>query len=174
MAAPTIRDATLRDACSIADIYNQAVLHTTATFADTPESVEEREGWLLAHGDRHPVIVAEIAGKVVGWASLSRWSDRAAYDHTAEVSTYVDEAWQGRGVGTRLTTAIIERGRASGMHALVSRVCAENQASVTLFRRLGFTAVGVTHEVGWKFGRWLDVEILELVFGDVVAGGGVR
>lgn len=169
MAPTTIRDATLRDARSIADIYNQAVLHTTATFADTPESVEEREGWVLAHGDRHPVIVAEVDGKVVGWASLSRWSDRAAYDRTAEVSTYVDEAWQGRGLGTMLTEAIIERGRASRMHALVSRICAENEASVALFRRLGFTTVGVSHEVGWKFGRWLDVELLELVFRDAAA-----
>lgn len=163
MASPIIRDATMRDARRIADIYNQAVLHTTATFDDVPESVEDREGWLLAHTGRFPVIVAELDGAVVGWSSLSRWSDRPAYDRTAEVSTYVDEAWRGRGVGRELTGAILERARASGMHALVSRVCAENRASVALFEKLGFAAVGVTHEVGWKFGRWLDVEILELV-----------
>jgi phosphinothricin acetyltransferase len=156
-----IRDAVLDDAAAIADIYNQAVLHSTATFDTQPQSVEEREAWMTAHGSGHPVIVAAAAGRVVGWGSLSRFSTRPAYDRTAEVSTYIDEAWRGNRIGTTLTEALVERAAALGMHALVARICVENEASLRMVERLGFERVGVLREVGEKFGRLLDVVMLE-------------
>jgi phosphinothricin acetyltransferase len=159
----TIRDATLPDATAIADIYNQAVLHTTATFDIVPQSVQDREGWMIAHGGRHPVIVAEAEGRVVGWASLSRWSERPAYDRTAEVSVYVDESGQRRGIGSALTRTIVESGRSLGMHALMFGVCAENGGSVAMAEKIGFTQVGTLREVGEKFGRLLDVLVMELL-----------
>lgn len=157
----TIRDAVSSDAAAIADIYNQAVLHTTATFDTETGSAEERTAWLAAHGRRHPIIVAEQDGRVVGWASLSRWSDRPAYDRTAEYSTYVDERAQRGGVGTLLTVAILERAREAGVHAVIGRVCAENEASLKIASRLGFEEVGVMREVGLKFGRLLDVVVVQ-------------
>jgi L-amino acid N-acyltransferase YncA len=159
---PTIRHAVAADAAAISRIYNQAVLNTTATFDTEPEDVETRERWLAAHADpRHPVLVVEVDGEVVGWASLSTWSDRCAYAASVESSAYVDEAWAGKRIGTRLSEAVLEAGRAAGVHAILARICTENTASLAMAKRLGFTEVGVLHEVGWKFGRWLDVAMLE-------------
>lgn len=157
-----IRPATEADVADIARIYNQAVEHTTATFDTDPQSVETRLEWLRTHDDpRHAVLVAELDGAVVGWASLSSWSDRCAYAASVEVSTYVDEGFLGRGLGTALSTAVLEAGRVAGVHAVLARICTESVASIAMSRRLGFTEVGVLHEVGRKFGRWLDVMMLE-------------
>jgi L-amino acid N-acyltransferase len=159
----TTRIATIADAAAIADIYNQAVLRSTATFDTVPQTADERAAWLASHGRRHPVIVATLAGRVLGWASLSRWSDRPAYDRTAEISVYVDEGARGNGVGGTLMREMIERARAVDLHALVSRVCSENEVSLALSEKCGFTTVGVMHETGEKFGRLLDVVVLELL-----------
>ena len=157
-----IRPATEADVADIARIYNQAVEHTTATFDTEPQSAETRLAWLRSHGDpRHPVLVAELDGEVVGWASLSPWSDRCAYAASVEASTYVDEAHIGQGIGTRLSETILEAGRAAGVHAVLARICTENFASIRMSKQLGFTDVGVLHEVGHKFDRWLDVMMLE-------------
>lgn len=158
----TIRPARTSDAAAISRIYNQAVLGTTATFDTVPERADSRERWLASHDDpRHPVLVAEFADEVVGWASLSPWSERCAYAASVESSTYVDEAWTGRGIGTRLSEAALDAGREAGVHAVLVRICTENGASLKMARSLGFRDVGVLHEVGFKFGRWLDVAVLE-------------
>src|SRR3954465_14725432 len=98
----TIRHAVLADAAAIAVIYNEAILTTTATFDTEPKSVDERTQWLKSHDERHPVLVAVVDGRVVGWASLSSWSDRCAYADTAETSFYVHSTYRGRGIGRRL------------------------------------------------------------------------
>src|SRR6187401_518011 len=94
-----IRRAEHADARAIADIYNEAILTTTATFDTEPKSEEERLGWIKAHDERHPVLVALVEGRVVGWASLSRWSERCAYEDTAETSFYVHSSHRGLGIG---------------------------------------------------------------------------
>lgn len=146
----------------MAAIYNQAVASSTATFDTAPETAEDRAAWLDEHvAPQHPVLVAERDGRVVGWASLSRYSTRCAYDATVEVSAYVDEDETGHGLGTALTEAVLEAGHAGGVHAVVSRICAENEASLRMARKLGFFEVGVMREVGVKFGRSLDVVWME-------------
>ena len=162
MEGTSIRPADDADAPAIASIYNQAVLGSTATFDTEPVTAESRIGWLAEHADaRYPVLVAEIGGRVVGWTSLSAWSDRCAYAATCEISTYVDDAYRGRGIGGALSEAIVEAGRLAGVHAVVSRICTENVASLAMARGLGFAEVGVLREVGFKFGRMLDVAIFE-------------
>lgn len=157
-----IRRAARDDAAAIAAIYNQAVATSTATFDTLPESAEDRVVWLAEHtAPQHPVLVAERDGRVIGWASLSRYSTRCAYDATVEVSAYVDENETGHGLGTALTQAVCEAGRAGGVHAVVSRICTENSVSLSMARKLGFFEVGVMREVGMKFGRRLDVMWLE-------------
>lgn len=160
----TIRPAVLADAAAIAAIYNQAVLGSTATFDTKPETAEEREVWLRRHtAPQHPVLVAERDGRVVGWASLSSYSDRCAYEATAEASAYIDERERGRGVGTALMQAVLDAGRAGGVHAVLNRICTENAVSLKMAERLGFFEVGVMREVGVKFGRTLDVMLLEKI-----------
>jgi phosphinothricin acetyltransferase len=157
-----IRPATRADAAAIAAIYNQAVENTVATFDTVPETVAAREAWLDEHTrPQHPVLVAEVDGHVAGWSSLSSYSTRCAYDSTVEVSTYIDEACQGRGIGPSLTAAVLDAGKAGGVHAVLSRICTENERSIRMAKQGGFFEVGVMREVGRKFGRTLDVLVLE-------------
>jgi phosphinothricin acetyltransferase len=157
-----IRRATRDDAAAMAAIYNQAVAGSTATFDTLTESTEDRLVWLDDHtAPQHPVLVAERDGRVIGWASLSRYSSRCAYDATVEASAYIDENETGRGLGTELTTALLEAGREGGVHAVLSRICTENAVSLAMARKLGFFEIGVMREVGKKFGRSLDVMWLE-------------
>jgi phosphinothricin acetyltransferase len=158
-----IRRAVLSDVPAITAIYNDAVLTTTATFDTEPKSVEERADWLSAHDDRHPVLVAVIGDDVVGWACLSKWSDRPAYDGTAETSFYVAAEHRGRGIGRRLKEAIIAESRRLGYHTLIARVAEGSEASRHLNERAGFVHVGTLREVGRKFGRWLDVDVMQLM-----------
>lgn len=160
---PQIRPATAEDADAIARIYNQAVTGSTATFDQEPKSAEERRDWLASHGPRHPVLVVVENGGVVGWGSLTQYSDRRAYDGTVEISTYIDEAHVGNGLGGAMARALIEQAPSLGIHVILSRICTENAASLAMAERLGFRQVGVMHEVGYKFDRWLDVVVLELL-----------
>jgi L-amino acid N-acyltransferase YncA len=162
----TIRRATLVDAGAIADIYNEAILTTTATFDTEPKTVQEREQWLQSHDERHPVLVAVGGGRVIGWAALSSWSDRCAYADTAESSFYVHSTHRGRGVGRLLKAAIIEEARRLGYHSLIARVAEGSAESLHLNERAGFVLVGTLKEVGRKFGRLLDVHILQLMLKD--------
>lgn len=158
-----IRPATENDVTAITGIYNQAVTETTASFDLEPRPVEDRMTWFTAHGPRHPVLVADVDGVIAGWASLSPYSERPAYDDTAEISIYIDRAWYRRGIGAALGMELLARARSAGLHSLIARICTENEASLNLTRTLGFAEAGVLHQVGFKFGRWLDVAQLELV-----------
>ena len=163
MSAPgaAIRPAKLDDAAAIAEIYNEAILTTTATFDTETKSIEDREQWLKAHDDRHPVLVAVVDGAVVGWAAITQWSDRPAYADTAETSFYVHSAHRGRGIGRALKTAIISEARRLGFHTLIARIAEGSVESLHLNERAGFVHVGTLKEVGRKFGRLLDVHILQ-------------
>src|SRR5690606_24242367 len=117
----TIRHAEPKDAAAIAEIYNQAIRNTTATFDTEPKTEQDRLAWLQAHDARHPVLVAEQNTQVVGWAALSPWSDRPAYADTAESSTYVAEGWRGQGIGRALKERLIEEARKVGLHTILAR-----------------------------------------------------
>ena len=158
-----IRTATKKDIPALRDIYNQAVLRTTATFDTDPYSLEQKEEWYVRHEGSHPVLVGEVDGKVVGWSSLSAWSGRCAYDGTAELSVYIDEQERAKGYGKELTKAIVEAGRGK-FHTLLSRITEGNQTSLHIHYQLGFTDIGVMKQVGNKFGKFLDVHLLQLMY----------
>jgi L-amino acid N-acyltransferase YncA len=161
-----VRPATGSDLGAINEIYNDAVLTTVATFDMEPKTMDERRAWFAAHGPRHPVLVAERDGRVVGWASLSRWHERAAYADSVEVSVYVEALERGRGTGRRLLEEIGEAGRRAGLHAVLALIVGDNAVSIHLHESLGFDRVGLLKEVGRKFGRLLDVLIMEKIYGD--------
>ena len=117
-----IRRAGPSDVPEITAIYNEAILTTVATFDTELKTVEERTQWLQSHDERHPVIVALVDGRVVGWSSLTRWSERTAYDDTAETSFYVYSTHRGRGIGRMLKEAIIEEARRLKFHTIIARV----------------------------------------------------
>jgi len=160
-AAVTIRRATPEDVPAITEIYNEAILTTTAMFDLEPKTVAERTQWLQSHDERHPVLVAVVDGKVVGWASLTRWSERRAYDDTAETTFYVHSAHRGRGIGRKLKEAIIAEARRLKFHTLIARVAENSRESIHLNESTGFVHVGILKEVGYKFGRRLNVHIMQ-------------
>lgn len=158
-----IRRAIPADMDAVTAIYNEAILTTTATFDTEPKTAAERTLWFQAHDQRHPVLVAEVDGAVVGWACLSKWSERPAYDETAETSFYVQAGHRGQGIGRKLKEATIDEARQLGFHTLIARVAEGSHESLHLNEAYGFQLVGTLKEVGRKFGRLLDVHILQLM-----------
>jgi L-amino acid N-acyltransferase len=159
----THRDATAEDLPRINDIYNHYVTTSTCTYQEEPETIESRRDWFSHHGETLPVIVAEIDGRVAGWGSLSPFRERSAYRYTVENSVYVDEADHRRGVGLMLMEELIARARAIGYRTIVAGIDADQPASIALHTRLGFVPAARLSEVGYKFGRWLDVVYLQLM-----------
>jgi phosphinothricin acetyltransferase len=163
MDALQIRKSVAEDIGAITAIYNEAILTTTATFDTEQKSLDDRVRWFGEHGERHPILVAVVDEKVVGWSALSRWSDRQAYDETAETSFYVKDGYRGRGIGRALKLATIAEARRHGFHTLIARVAEGSDESFHLNESCGFVRVGTLKEVGKKFGRRLDVHILQLI-----------
>lgn len=159
-----VRAAQGEDLAEITAIYNDAMEKTTATFDTEAKTVEQQKAWLAEHGGRYPVLVAEREGVVIGWASLSRWSDRCAYAETAEDSVYVAETARGAGVGRALLGAALEAGRSAGLRTVLARVVEGNPASLSLHQAYGFETIGVMRQVGRKFGRLLDVRMLQKLY----------
>jgi L-amino acid N-acyltransferase len=164
MTATSIRIATAGDLPTINDIYNYYVLRSTCTYQLEPETLEARLAWFAAHpSDKYPVTVAELNGQVVGWGSLSKFRDRAAYDGTVEASIYIRHEVHRRGIGRALLCDLIERARAIGFHTLIGGASADQAASLALQESLGFQRIAHFKEVGYKFGRRLDVVFYQLM-----------
>jgi phosphinothricin acetyltransferase len=159
-----IRDALSKDLIDITDIYNEAILNTVATFDTNIKTLDQQKKWFDKHGLKNPIIVAEDNEKVVGWASLSKYSDKCAYSDTAELSLYVKEEFQRKGIGKRMMKEIVKRGKKAGLHAIISRIAEGNQVSVNLHKMVGFEYVGIYKEVGFKFERRLDVYLMEKLY----------
>jgi len=162
-----VRRAVREDCPAILAIYNEAVLNTTASYDYEPRSLEHRLDWFDAHQrDDYAILVAEMTQPdgspcVVGWAALNRYHDRMGYRFTAENSVYVAADARGHGVGKALLRPLVEAARARGLHAILAVIDAENEVSIRLHARFGFERVGLFRQVGFKFGRWLDVAYME-------------
>ena len=160
----SIRPATASDQQQIMEIYNDAVLNSTATFDTEPRTIEKQMAWFNNHSKKHPIFVAEKNENVIGWASLSPWSDRCAYDTTVELSVYVDKNFRGQGIGGKLLELVTLEGKKVGNHTVLSRITEGNESSIHLHEKLGYKHVGVMKEVGFKFGRFLDVNMMQIVY----------
>jgi L-amino acid N-acyltransferase len=163
-----IRLATAGDLGAIDEIYNHYVMHSTCTYQIEPEAAADRRAWFESHGPGHPVIVAEAAGEVAeaagevaGWGALSPFRARAGYRHTVEDSVYVRHDLHRRGIGSLLLAELVACAGRLGYHAIIAGIDREQKASVALHQRHGFVQVGLLREVGFKFGRWLDVIYME-------------
>lgn len=163
MTAPIIREATEADLPVIMEIYNDAVANTTAIWNETQVDLANRVDWYRVRQARgFPVLVADVGGRVAGYASYGDWRSFEGFRHTVEHSVYVHKDHRGAGAGRALMQALIEQAGKRGIHVMVACVEAGNAASVRLHESLGFRNVGTFSEVGTKFGRWLDLTCLEL------------
>ena len=165
MTAPPvrIRPAGLDDAAAICRIYNQGIQDRIATLETEERSPEERAQWLAARDARHPVLVAESDGEVVGWASLNLFNARRAYEHVADLSLYVEREWRGRGVGRRLLETLIAQATELGYHKLVLAAFPFNRGGMRAYGRAGFREVGIYKEQGRLDGRWVDTIVMEKI-----------
>lgn len=159
----TIRIATPGDLPAINAIYNHYVVASTCTYQVEPSTEQERRQWYDAHDELHPITVAEVDGQVVAWGSLSRFHPRAAYDRTVEDSVYVHHQWQRKGIGRAILEDLIRRARELGHHTVIAIISADQTASVEIHRALGFREAGHMKDVGFKFGRWLDIVYMQLM-----------
>jgi L-amino acid N-acyltransferase YncA len=157
-----IRDATTDDLPALLEIYNQAVLTSPATFDLEPQTLRQRRKWFSEHGDSLPLIVAESRGRVIGYASLSRFRNRPGYSKTVEDSVYVHAEFRGAGVGNALLKEIVARATKLRYHTVIAGIVPPNEASVRLHEGLGFAKVGNFREVGFKFSSWQDVTFYQL------------
>jgi phosphinothricin acetyltransferase len=157
-----IRDAAERDIEAITAIYNDAVLHTTAIWNDTTVDPANRRVWLAERRrQNYPVLVAVTPNdKVLGYASFGDWRSFDGFRHTVENSVYIGVESRGAGIGEALMRVLIARARSLGKHAMVAGIEANNQASMRLHEKLGFSKAAFFPEVGVKFGQWLDLVFL--------------
>lgn len=167
------RLAAMADADAIAAIYNREVTEGTATFDMVPRTPTEQAAWMAAHSGAHPCIVAVSdsadtgpsdtmpSDTVLGWACLSPYRTRPAYSTSVEDSIYVHRDHQGRGVGDLLLGDLVTLADEHGFHAIFARIADAGAASVALHAKHGFDLIGVEREVGRKFGRWLDVTLMQ-------------
>jgi L-amino acid N-acyltransferase YncA len=156
------RLATHDDAEAIRTIYNREVLGSTVTFDMVPRSPLDQLAWMDEHSGAHPAVVAvDDLDRVRGFGSLSPYRPRPAYRTTVEDSVYVDDEVRGQGVGRGLLTELVALAGGHGFHAVMARIVSGHGASIGLHEACGFQLVGVEREVGRKFGRWLDVVLMQ-------------
>ncbi|MPQ70648.1 MULTISPECIES: GNAT family N-acetyltransferase [Pseudomonas] len=159
-----IRDAVHADLPAIRDIYNDAVLNTTAIWNEQPVDLGNRQAWFSTRqGQAYPILViVDSADTVLGYASFGDWRPFEGFRHTVEHSVYVRSDQRGNGLGPQLMAVLIERARDCGKHVMVAAIESGNAASIRLHERQGFTITGQMPQVGVKFGRWLDLTFMQL------------
>ena len=158
-----IRPATAADAPQIAEIYNQHVRETVITFEEQPVADEEMARRIAETMAEYPWLVSELDGVMVGYAYASSWKRRSAYRYAVESTIYLAPEFHGRGLGSELYRALIAEMRARGFHCAIGGISLPNPASIALHEKLGYKHIGQFREVGWKFGKWVDVGHWELL-----------
>ncbi len=159
-----IRDARDSDLDAILEIHNRAIRESLAIWTEEEATRAERELWLSDHvAAGHPVIVAEVDGRLAGYAAYGSWRTKTGYRHTVENSVYLHEDFHRQGIGRALMVELITRARAAGIHVMIAAIEAGNTGSIELHRRLGFEEPVILREVGTKFGQWLDLAMMRLV-----------
>jgi phosphinothricin acetyltransferase len=162
-----VRDATEADLPMIQAIYNEVIANTTAVYSETPVTLDERRAWWsgrLALG--YPLLVACDSSGVTGFASFGDFRAWPCYRLTVEHSVHVRADCRGQGVGKRLVSELLPRAGALSKHVMVAGVDADNRASIGMHESLGFERVAHFREIGFKFGRWLDLVFLQRWVGD--------
>jgi L-amino acid N-acyltransferase YncA len=158
-----IRSANNTDTQAITDIYNYFVLNTVVTFEEESITNDEMAQRIRDVQNSYVWLVYELNGRVVGYAYAGRWKVRSAYRHTVESSIYLDPSYTGKGIGKQLYEALIEELHTFEIHAVIGGAALPNEASVRLHESMGFKKIGHFEEVGFKFGRWVDVGYWQLI-----------
>jgi phosphinothricin acetyltransferase len=157
----SIRKAIKEDVPAIMEIYNEAIVNTTATFDTEPKSLHDRMDWFANRDENFPIFVAQKGGLIVGYAALNKWSERKAYDVTAEISLYILPDFRHSGIGKQLLEVILAEAQHTELVSILARITEGNEHSIYLHNKNGFKLVGVMKSVGVKFDKLLDVTMLQ-------------
>ena len=157
-----IRDAGEKDGASVARIYNHYIKDTVVTFEETAVSDVEMSGRIGRRAKSRPWIVIEEAGEVLGYAYANQWHGRCAYRYSVESSVYLDRRMGGKGLGSLLYEALLTKLSLEGLHVVIGGIALPNPASVALHEKFGFKKAAHYEEVGFKFGKWIDVGYWQL------------
>jgi phosphinothricin acetyltransferase len=163
MDTVTLREATAEDLPAINAIYDHYAINSTCTYQIGKTAEEARLAWFRKHGPLHPVVVAVDGSGIAGWGSLSAFHEREAYAKTVENSIYVRPDSLRKGIGSLILADLIDRAGRLGHHTIIAGIDSGQAASIALHSRFGFTEAGRLREVGFKFGRRLDVVYLQLI-----------
>ncbi|MVU84090.1 GNAT family N-acetyltransferase [Nocardia sp. ET3-3] len=164
-----IRDARESDLPEILVIHNNAIAETTAIWDTELADLDERKAWFAARtGAGYPILVAEIDGQVAGYASYGQFRPKSGYRFCVENSVYVSDIFHRRGVATALMTELLARAQNSDVHTMIAVIESSNRTSIALHEKFGFAIVGQLPEVGHKFGRWMDLTLMQRVIGEGV------
>ncbi|MFM9824607.1 GNAT family N-acetyltransferase [Flavobacterium sp.] len=159
-----IRSYKTEDTQAILDIINHSILHSTALYDYTVRSYEQQKSILEEKiNKKFPVIIAEFKGEVVGFGMYSEFRFREAYQFTVEHSVYLDEKFQGKGIGKLLLARLIELAKKQKLHTMIGVIDSENQDSIEFHEKFGFKTVGIIKESGYKFDRWLNSVFVQLI-----------
>ena len=159
-----IRACVPDDAEQIVQIYNLFIQNSTATFEEDSLSAEVMAERITTISQDYPFLIGEQNNQIIGYAYASRWKERSAYRYTAETTVYVKQNSQGNGLGRALYQKLFEELKSRGFHCGLAGITLPNEASVKFHESLGFEKVGQLKDVGFKFGRWIDVGYWEIVF----------
>ena len=157
----TTRAATPDDADAICVIHNQGIDDRVATLDTARRTADGVRKWLAGRGPRHPVIVGDVDGQLVGWGSLNAFNPRPAYDYVVDFSVYIERGWRGKGAGRQLLDRLLQLARDAGYHKMVLSALARNDTGLRLYTSAGFSHVGIYREQGLLDGVWVDVVIME-------------
>jgi phosphinothricin acetyltransferase len=158
-----LREAKEQDICEMLDIYNHAIIHTTAVYDYTPHTFEDQKHWYQKKMEnKYPIFVYEENGNVAGFATFGPFRDWPAYQYTIEHSVHINPDYKQKGIGTKLLNALIKAALQMNYVTLIAGIDDSNIASIKLHEKLGFTYSGTITKAGYKFDRWLDLAFYQL------------
>ena len=158
-----IREATKSDLIDILEIYNDAIINTTAVYTYKAQTINDRKKWFESKGSEgYPILVVEENNRVIGFATLGPFRAWPAYKYTIEHSIYVDTKYRNKGTGTLLAKELIRISNERGFATMVAGIDESNEKSIKLHEKLGFSYSGKINKAGFKFGKWLNLVFYQL------------
>lgn len=159
-----IRNATVEDIPQILEIVNHAILHTTSNYLYDVQTLENQLHWFEEKkSKKFPIIVADYNGTAIGFGTYGTFREKIGYQFTVEHSVYVAPEFIGKGIGKQLLLALIVLAKDEGYHTMIGGIDADNSGSIAFHKKFGFTETGILKEVGFKFGKWLDLQFVQLI-----------
>ena len=159
----SLRNADFADTLAVAEIYNQYIKQGLSTMDRQLKTADDIQSWLDGFSDREALLVLEKKDQIIGWGIIKKYSDREGYRYACETAVYLTKEEVGKGYGTCIKKAIIERCRQMNYHHLVAKIFSDNVGSIVYNQNLGYEIVGEQKEIGIRNGKWMNVTIMQLI-----------